>query len=243
MAIFNVGNRIIEPGTWPWGFPGAKRDTFFSPGEKALMFNGSSYVKVTGFPSFDNASFTAVGWFKKTKPLGTGGSDDRFSLFRHSGTHWSPGMWYNGNTIRGHAKKSSSGIYVEAPWAQDTEWHFIGEVFDSATGTLRIVLDEEILSGSSTSYESSVGSGDLFIGDEDANSAYSFEGYICGLQFYDIALDDATILSRKNKILTGSETGLVAYYPASDGVGDILRDASGNGRDGTITGATWATSV
>jgi hypothetical protein len=26
MAIFNVGNRIIEPGTWPWGYPKVKQE-------------------------------------------------------------------------------------------------------------------------------------------------------------------------------------------------------------------------
>jgi hypothetical protein len=45
MAIFNVGNRIIEPGTWPWGYSGAKGlvwDSFVRDGsiEALYLLNG-----------------------------------------------------------------------------------------------------------------------------------------------------------------------------------------------------------
>ena len=37
----------------------------------------------------------------------------------------------------------------------------------------------------------------------------------------------------------GSTSGLVAAYSFDDGSGSVLTDASGNGHDGTISGATW----
>ena len=37
----------------------------------------------------------------------------------------------------------------------------------------------------------------------------------------------------------GSASGLVAAYAFDDGSGSVLSDASGNGHDGTISGATW----
>ena len=38
----------------------------------------------------------------------------------------------------------------------------------------------------------------------------------------------------------GSTSGLVAAYAFDEGAGSVLTDASGNGHDGTISGATWA---
>ena len=38
----------------------------------------------------------------------------------------------------------------------------------------------------------------------------------------------------------GSTSGLVAAYSFDEGAGSVLTDASGNGHDGTISGATWA---
>jgi hypothetical protein len=42
-----------------------------------------------------------------------------------------------------------------------------------------------------------------------------------------------------NAALNGDEPGLVVYYPFTDGSGTTLTDATGNGNDGTIYGATW----
>jgi hypothetical protein len=41
--------------------------------------------------------------------------------------------------------------------------------------------------------------------------------------------------------LTGSEDGLVGYWPFNEGTGNLVNDFSGN-NNGTIDGATWVTS-
>lgn len=38
-----------------------------------------------------------------------------------------------------------------------------------------------------------------------------------------------------------SQVGLVAAYSFDEGMGNMVTDASGNGNDGTISGATWTT--
>jgi len=64
--------------------------------------------------------------------------------------------------------------------------------------------------------------------------------------FFD--LDDLAARSRqeirkdKDRSLTGSEPGLVGYWPMSEGKGDRVDDRTSHGHAGTIHGATWSTS-
>jgi hypothetical protein len=43
------------------------------------------------------------------------------------------------------------------------------------------------------------------------------------------------------QVLGASTTGLVGYWNFDEGSGNVAHDTSGNGNDGTITGATWTT--
>ncbi len=64
-------------------------------------------------------------------------------------------------------------------------------------------------------------------------------GRMAEVRIWGLALKDAEIDANSRSLLTGREPGLLAYYPLTEGQGAVARDASGNGNDGAIAGATW----
>lgn len=64
-------------------------------------------------------------------------------------------------------------------------------------------------------------------------------GKISELRIWNLALKETEIITNSQVYLTGNEPGLVACYRLNEGSGTEARDYSGNGNDGTITGANW----
>ena len=70
------------------------------------------------------------------------------------------------------------------------------------------------------------------------NRSYSFEGVISEVRVWNTARTQTEIQDNMNTVLTGTETGLVAYYKFDEGTGTTLTDYAGT-NDGTIYGASW----
>ena len=67
-----------------------------------------------------------------------------------------------------------------------------------------------------------------------------FKGSIAGIQLWNRALSQEEIQEKMDLDLNpNDEQGLVGYWPANEGEGDILHDLSGNGNNGAIYGAEW----
>jgi len=81
----------------------------------------------------------------------------------------------------------------------------------------------------------------LTIGAREGGMDRQFEGAIGEVRLYNRALTPAEVLEHYNGVFT-NETGLVAHYPLSEGVGAVAHDTSGNGLDGAITGGNWGES-
>jgi len=66
-------------------------------------------------------------------------------------------------------------------------------------------------------------------------------GKLAEVRIWEIALTDEEVAVNSKILLTGNEPGLLAYYPLSEGQGDTIKDHTGNGHNGKITGggATW----
>jgi hypothetical protein len=69
MAIFNVGNRIIEPGTWPWGYDGCKElGEFFDYSADPIM-QGST-ATTDSYATYNAASENiSVGFARKQQAI------------------------------------------------------------------------------------------------------------------------------------------------------------------------------
>jgi hypothetical protein len=87
--------------------------------------------------------------------------------------------------------------------------------------------------------ETSAGS-DLKIGNSSANTRNP-NGYICNVTQHNVALTQEEVIT----IMNGGNVsrGLVGKWNVDEGTGATVADSSGNGNNGTITGAVWETFV
>ena len=133
----------------------------------------------------------------------------------------------------------TQGIVVEvgttsaytATWAAtlvtDT-WHHLAVVYpgsNSVSGGLArvsVYLDGAVLNpiGNGAPIPLATTSGSAFIGSRDGTAQNLFAGTLDELRVWSVARTQAEILAAKDIELTGSEAGLVAYYPFNQGIAD-----------------------
>jgi len=70
------------------------------------------------------------------------------------------------------------------------------------------------------------------------HSFWGFQGQIDEVRIYSTALSQQQIQETMMNELTGSESGLVAYYKMSNGIGLTVTDNSGRGKDGQLMDGT-----
>ncbi|WYM03310.2 MAG: LamG-like jellyroll fold domain-containing protein [Gloeotrichia echinulata CP02] len=62
---------------------------------------------------------------------------------------------------------------------------------------------------------------------------------VAEVRIWGIALTDDEIAINSKTLISGNEPGLLAYYPLNEATGTTIRDNSGNGKNGTVSGASW----
>jgi len=87
----------------------------------------------------------------------------------------------------------------------------------------------------------------FFIG-QDHDNVNGFTGFMDEIRIWSIALDSATIQRDYSRVLTGSETGLGAYYQVNEAVGNMAYDLTHtgnhyNGDDVTLTNIGWTNNT
>jgi hypothetical protein len=222
MAIFNVGNRIIEPGTWPWGSRNAKSDLQFSP--FALKGLGETEQVVSSF-SFTPSSFTVEFWIYPF--LNT---DYNQSIFSKRG--WGSFGFHTDRDGKVYAGIDCYNRFVPSDFDQvvfvPNEWQHLAFSFNQ--GFASFYRNGELLATR----------GGLSLPDDfQGISVSKINGLWWEFRLWEVPLSQSEILAGMNVPLSGDEPGLAVYYPFEEGEGATLTDASGNGRDGAIFGATW----
>ena len=79
---------------------------------------------------------------------------------------------------------------------------------------------------------------DLFLGDRAADDQ-AFDGRIDEPRLWSDTRTNGEITANKDIELIGTEAGLAGYWRFNEGSGSTATDATSNGNDGTITGATY----
>ncbi|MEG4836976.1 LamG domain-containing protein [Microcoleus sp. B9-D4] len=64
-------------------------------------------------------------------------------------------------------------------------------------------------------------------------------GKLAEVRIWGVALSDEEIAVNSQTLLSGNEPGLLAYYPMNEATGVKVRDHSGNGHNGNVSGAIW----
>ena len=117
------------------------------------------------------------------------------------------------------------------------QWYHIAAVNNEGDRSLYINGSEYTLSG--TPLNVVANNNNLKIG-SDYNGRF-FDGRIDEVRIWDIARSQDDIVATLDTVLSGEETGLVAYYTFNEGSGDSLFDQTGHGHDGALMGnPSWA---
>jgi hypothetical protein len=125
----------------------------------------------------------------------------------------------------------------------DAQWNHISVVFDrddNATIYINGIIDA---SENITEQIGNIDNDMVFkIGDKSTGSRH-YNGLIDNVRIWKRALTQSDIQSYMSTPPTGNEEGLVGYWNFNEGTGTTASDATSNGNDGTIYGATWSTDV
>ncbi|MBT4891336.1 MAG: LamG domain-containing protein, partial [Gammaproteobacteria bacterium] len=205
----------------------------------SLDFDGTNdYVNVASNSSLDfTGSFTAEAWFYKRSGAFGGLASQWTSA---GGRRWEFDVTGAGQLIAIISDNGNNKFQLTTVETISlNKWHHAVLVFD-AGGSCIIYLDGEIKSVTQdgtlpTSVNNS--SKDLTIG-KSLWGGNKFKGAIDEVRIWNVARTQAEIQANMNKELSGSESGLVAYYKMNDGSGTSLIDSSSNSNTGTLTNMT-----
>lgn len=137
----------------------------------------------------------------------------------------------------------------KAPTVKDGNWHHVAWSYSSATnlGDGIVYVDGMAL----TTLISKAGTkppdtqtGVASIGSQD--NQFYFEGIIDEVRVWNVARSQSQIQANMYSPLTGSESGLVGYWPFEEGSGTTASDKTTNDNDGTLTNmdaADWVDSI
>ena len=123
-------------------------------------------------------------------------------------------------------------------------WQHIAGTYDGITARIYVNGVEVAAIGHTTSIASA--NNPLLIGEDPEWTGRYFPGRIDEVRVWNVTRSASEIMAAMNDEMCTTDPNLVAYYRFNDGVaggnnaGQItLTDESGNGNNGTITGATW----
>tara|TARA_B100000378_G_scaffold169674_1_gene136770 strand:+ start:6270 stop:11798 length:5529 start_codon:yes stop_codon:yes gene_type:complete len=132
--------------------------------------------------------------------------------------------FWNGNT------------YWSAPYSGGFtagKWYHLALVYNSSRTDVFINGDYALTLG--TGVTTGTTGRALTIGSSNVNGSEVFSGQMSDIRIWNTRRNAVQIKKYKNRILSGSESGLVGYFPVLKGKGEILYDYSSTDNDGTLT--------
>ncbi len=227
-------------------------------GGYALDFDGSDdYVDCGDHDdfSFGNSSsdnpFTIEAWIKM--------DDATNFVVLSKGEAWTTYEYYFGETnsdkfeltLRDNSEAATIGrSYNTALTSYEGKWIHLSSTYDGSKSSSGIKIymngqridDTDVNNGSYTAMENL--SGSVYIGRYKADLG---NGLIDEVRIWNVERSQSQIQENMFKELSGSETGLVAYYKFNEGTGTTVDNSEGTSAlDGTLTGFSgtyWVTTI
>lgn len=127
-------------------------------------------------------------------------------------------------------------------------WNHVAGVYDGSF--MRIYLDGSEDATQALSGAISTSTNPLYIGGDPTEPTY-LPGQLDEVAVWSVARSEVQIQTSMSAGLTGTESGLVGYWPMDDGGGQVVEDASPNNLDATLgstiaaqsTDPTWTTTT
>ncbi|NCC73736.1 MAG: LamG domain-containing protein, partial [Sphingobacteriia bacterium] len=115
---------------------------------------------------------------------------------------------------------------------KDGQWHHVACVFDGSTKYIYV----DGASDASVSASGTIATNDYLvnIAENSEHTGRYFNGLIDEVRIWNIARTQTEIQDNKNNVLTGNESGLVAYYKFDQTSGSYLYDHTENGNQGAL---------
>lgn len=191
-------------------------------------------------------TLTVEAWVKT--PVSGAGTNDNWAIVDFDRSEYFT-LFVTGNDGQvGFSTKDNSGTLDDfysgsANTVNDNQWHHIAAVYD---GTDKIIYIDgvEVARNVNAHNGLPLGTGTTrygIIGDGSEASSFNgsrnnlyYQGAIDEVRIWNIVRSAAQINSNKDICLSGSESGLEAYYNFDEGSGSTLKDLTGNGFDGTL---------
>ena len=200
-----------------------------APPGNALDFDGTDdYVSLPNEHDFDfTDSLTVAAWIKVDafttdwQAIVTKG-DGAWRLQRSGGT----------NHIDFGTSGLSNGDLEGTTDVADGNWHYIAGVYDGSTKYLYV--DGNLDASASVTGTIAITDDTVEIGANSNTGNKNFDGQIDEVRIWNVARTQNQIQGYMNNVLTGNESGLVAYYKFDDTSGTYLYDYSDNGRLGKL---------
>lgn len=219
---------------------------------KVLSFDGvdDMVVMADSNPSdLSDESFTIELWVRprSLKSTSVNGQNDRWNCLVGHGLN-NVDLDYlfgieNGQPMF-YVRRYDAGRVGQTQFNTGT-WYHYAVVQDVNEGELRIYINGQLDSKTSLSGAPQLSAADLFVGAREANGtgegAHFFAGELFELRMWNVARTITEIETNRWSLLSGSETGLVGYWPMTDGSGAEVKEKTGMNTVGAVDGAEWTT--
>ncbi|MDB6065707.1 MAG: hypothetical protein JWR26_1915 [Pedosphaera sp.] len=217
----------------------------------ALNFNGtSSFVSIPVISASNINAFSLEAWIKPANITDTQYSDILCQQGFFASPDWLLGFQSHGKILSFGLRTGGVNGYgelqvpINPAYFTDGNWHHIAATYD---GTNKILYVDGLWVGSmgQTGNLTFIGTAD-YIGAQESETGTGefFNGQIDEVRIWSVARSTTDILNNLDVTLTGTESGLLAYYQFDEGTGSSTADASNHGLTGTlVNNPTWAPST
>jgi hypothetical protein len=134
--------------------------------------------------------------------------------------------------------------YADGVAIDDGKWHHVAVTWDCATNTIQIYVDGKSRTVTYQAQDTPLSfrnfTQDVILGGDIWGE--NLTGILSEVRVWTTIRTAKQIKDNMDKVLTGNETGLFAYWKLDEGSGTIAHDSSPNGNDGTLIGdPVWFT--
>ena len=188
--------------------------------EVSLAFDGASNTATINKPAIATGSFSIEFWLKNTTAAATA-----LLLNQNNGIR----IELNGTQLN----YTIGGISIQTNITIDNTFNHYTLSYDAIANTLRIIEnDREIQVLSLTNRLNFTNENPIVIGGN------TFKGNIHDLRFWNKAISREESVSKMGAVLNGNETGLLGYWPMSEGNGLLAYDLA-RSKHLVIANANW----